>query len=567
MRTRHTLAFALVSALAFSSSVGLADTLDQANKPVKQSNAAQVTMVGSGAKRGRIDGEMKNRQAGFEQTTIVHSKGHIVLITMEAVQERDKGPVQCSCSSYALQADGPPKEVASLKRLTAYGNGERTCNHPSADTDENGNIVWLFGSDTNSNRPSTYAGIVNEKCEQLAAPQMVSVPDRDSNDGASDVKYLGGGKFVAGYYSDGGEVEGPFPGRGGDYSVGMGLSIIGGVLPTLSRDWIAPILTGGTQMRVNLVAADATHAIMCAAQGGNRPPDSVECALIDTTVGTVVTKNAFFQKTGGPEPKYFNQPSIVKVADNQFALMAIESNGMGKNTNVKGANVTHIKMLERNGDTLIAGGEIVGAGAHQTHASMCAGAYGEAGNTAISVFSASPTGIGRAAMAMVQYDQPSKAFRYDDKADLWPVAWYGDSGHLSNWYGRNPMRQGRDFMRCIGGVANPGYGKANGYMSDVKTFFAGAVHGRIPGDEKNSLFLSLVPGQMDKKPVPANPITAGETPVAEPDTSAGDTGPKSDSGCGCETIGSRTSSTSGTAAVLGLGLAFGLVAARRRRGA
>jgi hypothetical protein len=567
MRTRHALAFALVSTLALVSSVGYAaDTL--ADTPVKQSNAAQVTLVGSGKDRGRIDGDMRLRYPGFEQTAVVSSKGHIVLITMEAVQERNRGPVQCSCSSYQLRADGPPLQVASLVRLTENNNGDRTCNHPAADTDENGNIVWMFGSDHgDSNHPNTYAGIVNEKCEQLAAPIMVNATqadgtDRNSNDGAAAIRYLGNGKFFAAYYSDGGTITGPFPAPGGDYSVAMQLSLVGGVLPTLTRDWVKPAIEGGTIMRPTIAEVDATHGIVCAPQGGDRPPERVQCALVDTTTGNVITKNAFFDGRAGGMRKYYNQPSIVKVAENQFALLAIESNGMGKGTNIQGANTVHMRIIERNGDTLIPGGEIVGTAAHQKHAGLCTGGYGEQGAPALSVFSAPPTGIGRASMAMVQYDAPTKAFRFDEKADMWPISWYGDSGHLSNWYGRNPMRQGRDFLRCIGNVANPGYHQANGYMADVKTFFVGAVSGRVPGEEKNSLFLSLVPGTMDKKPIPGNPLVAGEVPEGETDPSANNN-PKSDSGCGCVTVGTRSSSNG--AALLGVSLALGLAISRRRR--
>jgi hypothetical protein len=584
MRTRLALGFAMVSTIALASSFSLADTAsDVGPKTVKQSTAAQVTLVASGAKRGRIDGEQRLRYPGFEQTTLVSVKNHIVLITMESVQERDRGPVQCSCSSYELRPDGPPREVVSLKRLTEYSNGERTCNHPKAAADELGNIVWMYGSDYNNNRPNTYAGILNEKCEQLASPIMVNVA-RDANDGAPDLTYQGGGIFMGSYYSDGGGEGGLTPDQigkpvdpitfatmaGGDYSMAMGLSIDNsGALPTLKRNWLTAVVTPTTIGRPTVATIDATRALLCAGKGANRPTDVIECGMLDTVTGNVVTKNEFFKYApapgmGGMGRKYMNQPTIAKVADNQFALMAIESNGMGKNTNIKGSNVAHMMMLERNGDSLIGGGEIVGAAAHQTHASICVGGYGEQGNTAVGVFSASPTGIGRAAMAMVQYDQPTKTFKYNEREDLWPAAWYGDSGHLSNWYGRNPMRQGRDYMRCIGGVTNPGYHVANGYMSDVKTFFAGAVHGRIPGDEKNSLFLSLIPGQMDKKPLPQNPVVAGEEPTLEPDTTTvKNEGPKADSGCGCTTPGSST--TGSTAGLAGLALGIGIIVSRRRR--
>lgn len=572
MRTRHALGFALVSTLALVSSVSFADT-GTATVPqqVKQSNAAQVTLVGSGYKRGRNDGEEKFRYPGFEQTTLVASKGHIVLVTMEAVDEEGLAPVQCSCSSYELRPDGPPREVVSLKRLTSYGRGQqRTCNHPKAAADENGNIVWLYGSDYDNNRPNTYAGIINERCDHVAAPTMVSIP-RDANDGAPDVQYLGNGNFIAGYYSDGGTPTTGFPAEGGDYSVAMGLSLVTtGILPTLERKWIKDVVTPTDIGRPTIAAVSADRALFCAAKGPDRPSDAIECGLIDTVNGTVLSKSEIYNGRGtgggggnGGKRKYFNQPTIVKVAENHFALLAIESNGMGKQTNIKGANVAHMMMIERAGDTLIPHEEIVGAAAHQTHASICAGGYGEQGAPAVGVFSASPTGIGRAAMAMVQYDPATMKFAYDEKADLWPAAWYGDSGHLSNKYGANPQTQGRDYMRCIGGIENPGYHKENGFMADVKTFFAGAVHGRVPGDEKNSLFLSLIPGQMDKKPIPQNPVPAGEESPTESTDPNANNGPKSDSGCGCATPG--TTSTNTAAALAGVALAFGIVVTRRRR--
>jgi hypothetical protein len=601
MRTRLALGTGIALALALASSAQDVSA-DTAGQVVIQSNAASVTQVGSGAKRGRIDGDIRLRYPGFEQTTVVATKGHIVMITMEAVREQGQGPVQCSCSSYELRADGPPRAIVDLKRLTSYSNGERTCNHPKAAADEKGNIVWGYGSDYQSNRPNTYAGILNHKCETLAAPKVVNIV-RDANDGAFDIAYLGNGRFVAGYYSDGGGGGLNFPKAGGRASIVMGLAVQdGSLLPTLERTFISPVIYPTNIGRPTVTAVDQNRALLCAGKGPDRPSDHVECALVDMTktgVGVTAARTETQDgqqvqvpgsgsgANGAPGPNeflmtdstvwkaevakgnrekriYFNQPTIAKISDNEYALMAIESNGMGKNTNVKGANVAHLFALNRTGDSITIGGEIVGAAAHQTHASICVGPYGEQGAATVGVLSAAPTGIGRAAMAMVSYDPAVKQFKYDERADLWPAAWYGDSGHLSNWYGRNPLKQGRDFMRCIGGVENPGYHQPNGYMADVKTFFAAAVHGRIPGDEKNSLFLSLVPGQMDKKPLPQNPLPAGEKPLpTEDSTPKTDTGPQDSGGCGCTTPG-RTVPGNGVL-LAGLGAAIAVVVSRRRR--
>lgn len=567
MRTRHSLSVVFGSALMLAGTNVFADTAAPATPAIdatQSTAAAQVLSVASGHHRGRNDGEMRLRYPGFEQSTVVFSKGHLVVVTMEAVQEPGKAPVQCSCSSYRMRADGPPVLVTDLKRLTDYSNGERACNHPKAAADENGNIVWGYGSDYNSNRPNTYAGILNEKCEHVAAPQMVSIP-RDANDGAFDVSYIGGGVFMGGYYSDGGGEAGPFPNPGGDYSVAMGLKITpGALLPTLTRTWIKDVVTPTNIGRPTITTVSADRGLLCAPKGPNRPSDHIECGLIDTNTGNVVWKAVV--ATGDRQKQiYFNQPTVVKISENKFALSAIESSGQGKQgNNVKGSNLSHLILLERNGDSITVGSEIVGAATHQTHASICSGGYGEQGAASVAYFSAAPTGIGRAAMQMVSFDQNTKKFAADSKKDLWPAAWYGDSGHLSNWYGRNPMRQGRDFMRCIGDVPNAGYHVAGGYQPDVKTFFVGTVHGRVPGDEKNSLFLSLVPGQMDKKAQPANPVPAGESPTLDPNAGVNPEGnaPDASDGCGCSTVGSSTTGTTG--ALLGL-IALGLVVSLRRR--
>ena len=567
MRT-HALGLVVASTLVVTATTSFADVANpDQSANLTPSSAAQVLTVASGAKRGRIDGEMRLRYPGFEQSTVVNTKGHLVVITMEAVQEPGKAPVQCSCSSYKLRPDGAPQQVVNLKRLTEYGNAERACNHPKAAADENGNIVWGYGSDFGSNRPNTYAGILNEKCEHLAAPQMVSIP-RDANDGAFDIDYVGNGRFIAGYYSDGGDGPG-FPQPGGDYSVAMGLQVnvtAGQLLPTLSRSWILLVVTPTNIGRPTVTAVSGDRAMLCAPKGPNRPSDHIECALLDMANGTAVWK-AEVARGDRQKKIYFNQPTIAKIDDTHFALMAIESSGQGKQgNNVKGSNTSHLFMLERNGDSVTIGGEIVGAAAHQTHASICNGAYGEGNAPALAIFSAAPTGIGRAAMAMVTYDQASKQFKHDPKADLWPAAWYGDSGHLSNWYGRNPMKQGRDFMRCIGNVANPGYHQPNGYMADVKTFFVGAVHGRVPGEEKNSLFLSLVPAQVDKKASPQNPMPAGEAPVLDPNAGKPENAsPEDNSGCGCTTPGKKPYGEGAMFAAVGLGIVA--VISRRRRSA
>lgn len=566
MRTRH----ALGTGLAFTLIAATAPAFADVNVPVGdsaglESGAAQVLRVTT-TDFGRLDGDVKFRYPGVEQTALAFVNNHIVMITMEAVNERGKAPVQCSCTSYELTETGPVLRTP-LKRLTDYPSGQqRTCNHPKMAADENGNIVWGYGSDYNNNRPNTYAGIINHRCEHLASPQMVSIP-RDANDGAFDVKYVGGGKFVGAYYSDG-NGEPAFPNPGGDYTVTMGLQIEQtGLLPTLKRTWIEGTLMNGAIMRPTVEVVGPDRALVAAAQGGNRPAHNVELAMIDTNTGKTVWKN-YVSKGDPGKMQYFNAPQMARYNaadpnDKRVVLVDWESDGGGKGTNNKGRSTSHVYMLDVNGDAVNIVSEKVGVAGYQNHASLCVGGYGDKGERGAGVYTGPARDVGRNMMAVLGFDNGAKQFTFDEKLDLWPVSYYGGSGMLSNHYGANPMRQGRDFINCIGDVPNPGYGKPNGYMKNVKSFFVAAAHGRVPGNYKNSLFMSLVPGAVDKRLVPQNALPAGEDPIADPTTTTdAPAAVDASGGCGCATPGQAPVGTAGALAGLG---ALGLALSRRRR--
>jgi MYXO-CTERM domain-containing protein len=568
MRTRHALGTGLVFTLLASAAPALADVTvpSAAGDTASQydTGSAQVLRVTPG-NFGRMDGDVKFRYPGVEQTELVYSKNHIVMITMEAVNERGKAPVQCSCTSYEMTDAGPVLRTP-LKRLTDYAAGQqRTCNHPKAAADENGNIAWGYGSDYNNNRPNTYVGIIDEKCQTLASPQMVSIP-RDANDGALSIKYAGGGRWVGAYYSDGNDGPG-FPGQGGDYVVTFGLQIEQtGLLPTLKRTWIEPTMMNGAIMRPS-VEIVGDRALVAAAHDGNRPAVNVDVAMIDVGTGKTVWKN-YIHKGDPGKGIYFNSPVLQRLNptdpnDKRVALVDWQSDGGGRGTNNKGRSQARLTLLDVNGDSVNIVSERADLAGYQNHASLCTGAYGEKGERAAVVYTGPPKDVGRNMMAVLPYDGNTKQFTFDEKFDLWPASYYGGSSKLANLYGANPMRQGRDHLWCIGDVPNAGYGKANGYMKNVKSFFAAAVHGRVPGDLKNSLFLSLIPGQVDKKLMPGNAVPLGEEPIVEqtattPEASSSE----SSGGCGCATPGQKPVSTAAGLAAIG---ALGLALSRRRR--
>jgi MYXO-CTERM domain-containing protein len=580
MKMRHVVGFVGAACLTAFASHSSADTTTAVAR------AAAVLQVGDG-NQGRLDGEMRERGPGFEQTDVItlnkDGKQYIVLLTMQSMDETTGyAPWQCACSSFEMQANAAPKEVAHLVRISSYkqGTGERLCNHPRGDTDGNV-IVWAYGSDYNNNKPNTYVGALDHLCQTVANPIMVNAKDTselpqptpitatdnnlpttkiDNNDGAPDIKYNGNGQFTVGYLSTAGNAT------ESSYALGIQLTKAD-VLYNLKRNWIRPMTWPARIGRPAIQAIDANHSLFCSSKGNNRPQEiGVECTVVESTTGNEVWQNLIAPSYRDPESAggmmhYMGQPTVAKLADNRYALNVVESNGYGKNTNLKGTNLGHLYTLDWGGDAMVINGHITGVAAHQTHSAICAGSYGVDGAPHIGVISAAPTGLGRGEMVMVNYDSTSKTFTYDDQAHHWPITWYGDSGHLANWYGRNPMRQGRDFLRCIGNVPNVGYHVDGGYMSDVKTFFVAAVSGRIPGDFKNSLFLSLVPGQADTVSAPQNPTPADQPQLPSTDTTAPTPPPSAPSGCACSTPGS--SPDSGT--MLG-GLALvGLVLAGVRR--
>ena len=131
-----------------------------------------------------------------------------------------------------------------------------------------------------------------------------------------------------------------------------------------------------------------------------------------------------------------------------------------------------------------------------------------------------------------------------------------------------------------------GHGVSGGYLSNVESFFVAPHAGRIPGDPKNALFLSLVPGKTDKPVVAAPPeeveppVDPGETTTSSGEPTAGATtgsgageggsdstgsfGTPQPASCSCSAPGSASTPTSGSLGGLAaLGLAIAIVARRR----
>lgn len=519
--------------------------------------------------------QQKNGGAGNEQpTSVVLQKNgmtYVVTVFMSSnIADKDR-PWQCKCSSVALDPQQGPSLVADQVQLTNY-DGDRPCNHPMAATDGK-HVVWTFGSDRNNQtNVSTYVGALDEMCKTEVAPKRVS-ENVNNNEGAPDISYNGNGRFTAGYLSK----------NNNDTSFALGLKLTdeNGTI-TLEKTYLKGVVTPSSIGRPAIVAATPDRSLFCASKGDNRPPeDGVECAWLDAGTGNVLWKKILAPS----QPilkKYMNQPSVAILDYGRFAVNLQESNGGGKTTNTKGANISHLFVIEPSDTGFVERTHKIGLGTHQTHAAICSGGYGIEGKRHIAIMGAPITGVGLPGIQIASYETQTDLVA--DKANLWPIGYYGDSGHLANLYGQNPNTRGRDYLRCIGDVPNPGHGLADGYMSNVKTFFVAPHAGRVPGDPKNALFLSFIPGATTKSVVPEPPHEV-ETPIdasTSATTGTGDptTGATTGSGagggsneeptgtlpsalpasCSCSTPGFQPSSTSGSLGGLtALGLAIAIV--------
>lgn len=532
-----------------------------------------------------------NRRAGpgFEQAAMEFVEGgdgakYIILLYMQNVDTRMNpgiGPYQVSCSSIRLNEKEAPTLVVNQKMLTR-NPGDRSGNHPMFVRHQDqsalakGVRLFTYGSQMGTDRTKTYLAATNERCEVLGANAFTKIShtmNEENNDrGAAEytfLKMVDGKAMIAGSYFSNGDDRNTYTWTAFvdvntlDVIVGQYNGV--GMLDAIST--ADPTNIG--RATVEKVTDDTI--LTCAAAGSrNRPAPSTMCSHLNVSSGELLWKDYVMKGQYSEDPyqrKYYAQPTIQSLGEGKFAVSIMESNGRGKNNNQKGSNTAHLWTADINPGTnaLTLRSEIVGASVHQTHSEICVGRAGVDGKTVVGVTSASPTGLGRGFMSIVHYDAANEAtpFSYDKKADSWPLNWNADSGYLSNMYGDNPGKQGRDYMHCLGNVPNPGHGVQGGFMSDVKSFFIAAIAGREPGKTKNSLFASLLPAETDVPGTPANPIAAQDVPLAPP-TEAQKDAPKDSSGCACSTPGTSSGGHFlGSLALVGLAV---LGVRTRRRG-
>jgi MYXO-CTERM domain-containing protein len=546
--------------------------------------APQVLQLAKGI--GGPDGlgkPLKNATPGTEQSVAtavaMGDKTYIVTVWMSGDVKGDDRPNELKCSSVEIDKMTGIKTVVDAKQLTTSdGNSNRPANHPSLATDGT-NVVLVYGSDVGSANVKTYARVLNHLCEPQGNKIKISNDD-DQNCGAAYIQYHANGHFLASYL------------RGGIDARAVGLSLTG---TTLTKTFDKKVIAPGNIARPTTAVGGPDRALFCAAQGDQRPPeDGIACALINPIDGTIVVPSKIVAASNpNATPKlYMNQPTVAMLdqAKGIFAVNYQRTNGAGKNTNTKGANTQDLMIVQASDLGITIGSNKTALAASQTHASMCTGTFGITGERFVGVMGSPITGVGVPTMQFVQIDATAgvtNAAITGGTDKLWTIGFHGDAGHLSNIYGQNPKTQGRDFLSCIGDVPNPGYNVPGGFMENVATFFVAPHSGRITGEPKNALFLSLIPGQTKQPSPPTDPTevmqgpntsgsgsssasssssgsgAGGSSGTNMEDPTGGNLNPGQPSGCACSVPGGDDSGDSGLALTLALGLALA-VAARRK---
>ena len=521
-------------------------------------------------------GELEqNGGAGNEQpSTVAIEKGDdVYLVSVFMNSDVEEGYWQCKCTSMKLSATAAPEIVVDQMQLTNNG-GDRPCNHPKIATDGE-HIVVTYGTDTNNSNTETYAGVIDEMCGWTADPIRIS-NNGNNNEGAPDIDYNGEGWFTAGYLSTGNNDR--------TYARGLRLTTEDGTV-ALQKEYLQSVVTPANIGRPAIVAASADRTLLCAAKGDNRPPeDGVQCAWLNSMTGEIYWKT--YVAESDPENNvYMNQPAVAALDYGRFAVQVVESTGpVDKDENIKGSSRQHLYIIEPTDSGMSPKGKISDIGAYQSHPTICGGAYGTDGARVAAVFDASITGIGQPGIQMVRVSSDATASPSAGQIDNWLVSPWGDAGELAKRYGPNPNSQGRDFLRCIGDVRNPGFAVDGGFKPNVKSFFAAPIAGRILGEEKNALIMGLVPAEVAEPVEPGPPETTGSsvsvgaggstsTGASSGNGSGGSNSGANDADTGAPDLGSPAAAAScsyappadGREGLLAVLLGLGLITASRRR--
>jgi MYXO-CTERM domain-containing protein len=409
--------------------------------------------------------------------------------------DNNNGMWEGKLSVVQLNQKGAPSIVVPPTQFTSFG-GDRPFNHPSVAADPTGKYVVVAFASSKDDQDNTqeYAMVLDTTGKVLVPAMHIGLQDDGNNTGATNIRFThvdgsGNARFMVGYQHNNNE----------SYVAGLSLATTGAT-PALTQAFNTQFYRPTNIGRPEIAVIDTTSSTVCTEVGNNRPPEyGIGCAVIDNDKGTIITgggnqrdgngnkssvtngivvpSNAY-DSNGNPtsNPTYMNQATLAFLGNGLCALGVSESNGAGKNTNRGGSNITHAYTINCKTLAVVSSTDpMTPVAPWQRHSTLLTTEFGNQGQIFSAHIGCSETGAGSAAVQMVPVDATGKIGALDKAAQLLPISWACDSAMLSNKGLRNPNDQGRDFIKALPNVANPGYQVPGGWMPEAKSFLVTAV--------------------------------------------------------------------------------------------
>ena len=427
----------------------------------------------------------KNTGPGAEQPTLVQSVvngvEYVTVVWMSSQVPTDDAPYQCKCATVQMDPLQGPSVVVQPTQIT-HNQGNRPCNHPHMDINPRTNQILLsYGTnDPNQANVQPYVQGLDTMCN--VTTDRVRIGNNNGNDGAPWVQHVDtvNNLWQVGYLENNQRSR----------AVGINFADDNTITKLYNKVVVDPANIG----RPSVARVSDTRTLFCSSNGDNRPPEiGVRCAMLDATTGDKLWSQVIAASDPNGSPRTFmNQPIVVQGENGRFYVQAEQTRGPNNGDN-RGATKTFIYVLEPDDTGPNIRNNISDIGMNQVHATLCAGHFGENNEPHLAVFDASITGSGFAAAHFAKFDPIANNLSPVD-TDRVLGGYNGDSGYLANIDGQNPNDQGRDFMRCMGDLPNPGFNGTEGaFLPTVQSFFVFPFAGHVPGEDKNSLFLSFLP--------------------------------------------------------------------------
>jgi hypothetical protein len=236
-------------------------------------------------------------------------------------------------------------------------------------------------------------------------------------------------------------------------------------------------------------------------KANQQPADiGIEAMMVNTADGTV-TSRKLIAASDKANRIHAVQPTAAYINDNVFAVQYVmaQAKGPGGNNNGHAQNTIAQKSMLATFKvgTFDQVDKLEGPAAYQRHPSAFGTLYGAGeGSPAVSILSGSSTGTGPGIQQIIPVSADGKLSAASAR-NMYEISKFSDVGDNCAKNMKNPG-EGRCFLNGIGGVENPGFGKANGFMPEVKTFTLTAVGAKAQAqDNRLSLFVNLTPSTWD----------------------------------------------------------------------